>query len=89
MNGLYIYTQYRRCYTTFFSAGHQNYACYGLYYLRSMESLPDEVLTRFMKGEHVMRHQAGYWNDIWSDMSIETTFMRYGKGPGGVIGLTF
>ena len=50
--------------------------------------MPDEVLTRFMKGEHVMRHQAGYWNGIRSDMYIETTFMRYGKGPRGVIGLT-
>ena len=38
----------------FFSAGHQNYARYGLYYLRSMEKLPAEVLSKFIKGEHVM-----------------------------------
>ena len=25
---------------------------------------------------------------MWSDMFIETTFMRYGKGPGGLIGIT-
>ena len=35
-----------------------------------------------------MRHQKGFWNAIWSDMFIETTFMRYGKGPGGLIGVT-
>ena len=35
-----------------------------------------------------MRHQRGLWNAIWSAMFIETTFMRYGKGPGGLIGVT-
>ncbi|KAK3106543.1 hypothetical protein FSP39_022295 [Pinctada imbricata] len=53
-----------------------------------MENLPDEVLERFRNGEHVMRHKTGLWNAIWSDMFIETTFMRYGHGPGGLIGLT-
>ena len=33
-----------------------------------------------MKGEHVMRHRGGVWYGIWSDMMVETTFMRYGKG---------
>ena len=53
-----------------------------------MGKLPKEVLEKFMKGEHVMRHQSGYWNAIWSDMFIETTFLRYGKGPGGIVGIT-
>ena len=53
----------------FFAAGHVNYARYGLYYLRSMESLPKEVQSRFRNGEHVMRHKAGSWNAIWSDIS--------------------
>ena len=72
----------------FFAAGHVNYARYGLYYLRSMERLPENVLKRFLNGEHVMRHNPGVWNGIWSDMFIETTFMRYGKGPGGLVGVT-
>ena len=72
----------------FFAAGHINYARYGLYYLSSMEKLPPHVLIKFMKGEHVMRHQAGLWNGMWSDMFIETTFMRYGHGPGGLVGIT-
>ena len=72
----------------FFASGHVNYARYGLYYLRSMESLGQEELSKFMKGEHVMHHVPGLWNGIWSDMFIETTFMRYGHGPGGIIGIT-
>ena len=72
----------------FFAAGHVHYARYGLCYLRAMEALPEEVLDRFMKGEHVMRHQRGLWNGLWSDMFIETTFMRYGHAPNGIIGIT-
>ena len=72
----------------FFAAGHHNYARYGLYNLQDMKSLPAAILERFLKGEHVIRHQKGFWNGIWTDMFIETTFMRYRKGPGGLIGLT-
>ena len=36
----------------------------------------------------MMRHKAGIWNAIWSDMFTEMTFMRYGHGPGGLIGIT-
>ena len=72
----------------FFAAGYTNYACYGLCYLRTMHKLPGNILDNFMKGKHVMSHQNGLWNCIWSDMMIETTYMRYGKGPGGIIGFT-
>jgi hypothetical protein len=72
----------------FFASAHVNYARYGLYYMRSMESLGPEELSKFMKGEHVMHHVPGLWNGIWSDMFIETTFMPYGHGPGGIIGIT-
>ena len=71
-----------------FAAGHVNYAHYGLYYLRSLERLPKEVAERFLNGEHVMRHNPGLWNGILSDMYSETTFMRYGHGPGGIVGIT-
>ena len=71
-----------------FAAGHFNYARYCLYYLISMAKLPKNVLKIFMEGNHVMRHQLGLWNGIWSDMYIESTFMWYGHGPGGIIGIT-
>ena len=72
----------------FFEAGHVHFARYGVCYLRSMEALPQDVLVHFTKGEHVMRHQRGLWNGIWSDMFIETTFKQYGHAPGGIIGIT-
>ena len=43
----------------FFASRHVNYARYGLYYLRSMEDLPTNILEHFMKGAHVMRHVPG------------------------------
>ena len=84
---LHLYTCHKMM-PYFFSAGHTNYARYGICYLRTMHKLPDGILHAFLKGEHVMRHQDGLWNGIWSDMMIETTYMRYGKGPGGIIGVT-
>ena len=39
-----------------------------------------------MKGEHVLRHREGIWHGIWSDMMIETSYMKFGKGPSGIIG---
>ena len=71
----------------FFAAGHFNYARYGLYYLRSMEHLLDEVKEHFMQGEHTMHHIPGIFNGIWKDMAIETTYMRHGHGKSGIIGL--
>ena len=71
----------------FFAAGHVTYARYGLCYLREMERLPQEVLSHFTKGEHVMHHSAGSWSGIWSDMMIETTYIRYGHAPGGIVGI--
>lgn len=53
-----------------------------------MSKLPDPVLKDFMQGRHVMRHQPGIWNGISSDQFIESTFMRYGHSPGGIIGFT-
>ena len=65
----------------FFAAGHINYARYGLCYLLTMSRLPPTILNQFMKGEHVLRHKEGIWNGIWSDMMIETSYMKFGKGP--------
>ena len=48
----------------------------------------EKFSREFLDGHHVMRHQEGIWNGIWSDMFIESTFMRYGHGPGGIIGIT-
>ncbi|PIK51925.1 hypothetical protein BSL78_11180 [Apostichopus japonicus] len=72
----------------FFAAGHTHYARYALYYLRTMERLPSDVCKHFKDGEHTMHHVSGLFNGIWSDMAIETTFMRYGHGRRGIVGIT-
>ena len=72
----------------FFAASHFNYARYGLYSLREMEAMPTVVRQHVVKGEHTMHHNACLFNGIWSDMAIETTFMRYGHGQSGIIGIT-
>ena len=72
----------------FFTAGHWNYARDGTAYLRMMEKLPNAFVDPFMRGEHVVYLQEGWWNGIWSDMSIESTYMKMGKGPSGIIGIT-
>lgn len=64
----------------FFAARQTNYARYGLYYLCSMEEMPSVVRKHFMNGEHTVHHRSGLFNGIWTEMAIETTFMRYGKG---------
>ena len=53
-----------------------------------MEKLPGIVLDKFLEGDNVMSHKKGIWNGIWFDMVIETTYMKYGKGPSGLIGIT-
>ena len=72
----------------FFAAAHWNYARDSICYLRSMEKLPGIVLDKFLEGDNVMRHKKGILNGIWSDMMIETTYMKYSKGPLGLIGIT-
>ena len=53
-----------------------------------MEKLANETLEYFMKGEHVTRHKRGIWNSTWSNMMIGIIYMKYGKRPGGIIGVT-
>ena len=71
----------------FFAAGHVHYAPYGSLYIRSMHKLHEEVQERFLKGKHVQCHRQGLLYGIWTDMFMETTFMCYGHGPGGLIGI--
>ena len=42
--------------------------------------MPTNLLNRFMNGEHVIRIKDGLFNGIWSDMAIETTYIKVGKG---------
>ena len=77
--GLHLYCC-KKMIPYFFAAGHWNYARDGIVYLMSMEKLPGSLMTRFLDGEHVVRVKDGLFNGIWSDMAIETTYMKVGKG---------
>ncbi len=72
----------------FFAGGHHNYARSTAAYLRTLLNLPEGIKVHFMRGDHVMRHMAGLWNGVWSDMFLESTFMHYGHGRTGIVGIT-
>ena len=46
----------------FFAASHCNYARYGLYYIRTMAAIPEDVRQHFVNGEHTMHHNPGLFN---------------------------
>ena len=64
----------------FFAASHWNYARDSIVYLRTMENLPNSLYDKFMRGEHIVRLRDGDFNGIWTDMGIESTYMKVGKG---------
>ena len=45
-----------------------------------MEKLPKNLLDKFMNNEHVVHLTDVLSNGIWSDMAIETMYMKVGKG---------
>ena len=64
-----------------------NYTHYGLYYLRSIARLPENVFKCFMNGLHEIRHVPDVWEAIWSIMFIGATFMPYCDGKRDIIGV--
>lgn len=56
--------------------------------MRMMEKLSPNLLDRFMKDKHIIDLSKGYWNGIWSDMGIKSTYMKIGTGPAGLISVT-
>ena len=56
-------------------------------YLLEMESLPQEsVKQRFMNKEFTTRLTEGLNSNIFNDQMIECSYMKTGKGPGGLKG---
>ena len=45
-------------------------------------------LMQILETEASKSHSDGLWNGIWNDMKSETTYMRYGHAPGGIVGIT-
>ena len=70
----------------FHAAGCHNYARYGQFYTHHMRGLGTKLMKKLQKGAFV-RHIPGIYNSTWTDMLIETTYMRLGHGPAGAVGL--
>ena len=60
--GLHLYCC-KKMIPYFFAAGHWNYARDGIVYLRSMEKMPDNLLNKFMNGEHVIQIKGGFFSN--------------------------
>ena len=51
-----------------------------------MKGLNPEMMNKLQQGAFV-RHIPGIYNSTWTDMFIETTYMRLGHGPAGTTGM--
>ena len=67
----------------FLCAGHYHYTRYGTYYLSDMGTLLPLTEENF-----TTIHSCGMWNVIGSDVTIESTLIKYGKSLGGLISIT-
>ena len=64
------------------SGGGHYYTRYGTFYIYHIETLPQEMLKKFMN-DCSLRVSEGIFNAIHTNQYIETTYMLLGHGPGG------
>ena len=69
----------------FFATGHGNYARWGLYYFSSMEALPDNVHSHFMKGEHTIQLSPTPGSGICSHIGIKVSYNRIGLAAAEIM----
>ena len=50
--------------------------------------LPDDAKMDLLAGAHVCRHKPDTWNYVSADQFGEQTYIKKGKMPGGLKGLT-
>ena len=50
--------------------------------------LPDDAKMDLLVGAHLCRHRPGIWNSLSADQFGEQTYIKKGKMPGGLTGLT-
>ena len=71
----------------FFASGHHNYARYVTWHLREMANLPHSAKKYLLDGAHVCRHADGR-APVPSDQFGEQTYIKPGKGAGGLNGIS-
>ena len=52
-----------------------------------MRKSPSSIEEKIICGKHITRQQLKLWNSIWSNILIETTSMKHGKGLRVLIGI--
>jgi len=57
----------------------------GMYYLRSMETMLQDIRIEFTAANHTMHHKRGQLDGIWSDMTIEVTFVILDQSNGELL----
>ena len=50
--------------------------------------LPDDAKMDLLAGGHLCRHRPGIWNYVSADQFVQQTYIKKGKIPGGLKGLT-
>ena len=70
---------FRKMIPYYFVAGHINYAWYGVYYVHSMDNLPPNICSHFVKGERSIHsvHIHEVWACFWADHSHATQGRSY------------
>ncbi len=71
----------------FRAAGCHTYARYVSFFVHHMKRLNAPLTKKLMKSAFV-RHIPGIYNATRTDMFIETTYMRLGRGPAGAVGVS-
>ncbi len=80
---------YQQMLPYFFAAAHWQYARYITWHVMEMKTmLPDDAKTDLLAGAHVCLHKPGTWNAVSADQFGEQTYIKNGKLPGGLKGLT-
>ena len=69
----------------FYAPGHHNSARDGLYYLKSIQSLPENVRYQFLRGGHIVQNKPGAFSGIWTDMVIKMSYMKYGHSSSSCL----
>ena len=64
-----------------------NYARYAAHYFLQMKGLNPEMMEKLQHRACVL-HIPGIYNATWTDMFIETTYMRLRHGPAVAVGVT-
>ena len=55
---------------------------------KDMRKSPSSIEKKIICGKHIARQQLELWNSNWSNILIDRTFMKHGKGLRVLIGIT-